>query len=178
SQIEGRQQDAVEQGYGEGWADFSWCRWLLCFVADPRCVVGHIAAALKPGGRAVFHEYADYGAWRLMPPDPDHERFRRLVMQSWRDAGGEPDVGALLPQWLEQEGLEIVEARPLAWAVRQSDFAWQWPASFMRSGARRLAELGYLAAGEAERLATLLDPLPGERWMMTPIVLEVIARRR
>lgn len=176
--IEAREQDAVEQGYGESVADFAWCRWLLCFVADPRRVVRHIAAALKPGGRAIFHEYCDYGAWRFMPPDPDHERFRDLVMQSWRDSGGDPDVGARLPGWLEAEGLEVVEARPIAWAVRPSDFAWQWPASFMASGGRRLAELGYLEAEEAERLATLLDRQSADRWMMTPVVLEIIARRR
>ena len=176
--VEAREQDAVEQGYGECFADFAWCRWLLCFVAEPRRVVGHIAAALKPGGSAVFHEYADYGAWRMLPPDPGLDRFRDLVMASWRDSGGDPDVGARLPSWLEAEGLEVVEARPIAWAVRKRDFAWQWPAAFMASGAHRLAELGYLDAAEAAELAGLLDDAPADSWMMTPLVLELIARRR
>jgi SAM-dependent methyltransferase len=122
--IETLEQDAVEQGYGEAFADFAWCRWLLCFVADPQRVVGHIAAALKPGGVAVFHEYVDYGAWRLLPDDPDLDRFRDVVMQSWRDAGGDPEVAARLPDWLAGKGLEIVEARPITWAVRRRDFAW------------------------------------------------------
>lgn len=176
--IEAHEQDVVERYLGTGIADFAWCRWLLCFVADPRRTVRHIAAALKPGGRVVFHEYADYGAWRLVPPHEQHERFRSLVMQSWRDSGGDPDVGARLPEWLAAEELEILQARPIAWAVRRSDFAWQWPASFMASGARRLAELGYMTAQEAETVATLLDAEAADRWMMTPIVLEVIARRR
>ena len=176
--VEAYERDVVERDLGSGIADFAWCRWLLCFVADPRRTVGHIAAALKPGGRAVFHEYADYGAWRLMPPHDQHERFRSLVMQSWRDAGGDPDVGARLPEWLLAEGLEIVEARPIAWAVHRDDFAWQWPASFMASGARRLAELGYMSGEEADRTSALLDGEVADRWMMTPLVLEVIARRR
>ena len=176
--IEPREQDAVEAGYGESFADFAWCRWLLCFVADPARVVGHIAAALKPGAGAVFHEYADYGAWRLLPPEPVHERFRDRVMQSWRDSDGDPDVGARLPALLEQEGLEVVEARPIVWAVRKRDFAWAWPASFMATGARRLAELGYLEPAEAENAATLLDRLGDDRWMLTPLVLEVNARKR
>ena len=176
--IETREQDAVEQGYGEGGTDFAWCRWLLCFVSDPRRVVRRIAAALKPGGVAVFHEYADYGAWRLLPDDPDLDRFRDAVMQSWRDAGGDPDVGARLPGWLAAEGLEVVAARPIVWTVRRRDFAWAWPAAFMASGAKRLADLGYLATDEAERLATLLDRVDEDRWMMTPMVLELIARRR
>lgn len=175
--IETLEQDVAETGFGEAFADSTWCRWVLSFVADPRRAVGHIATALKPGGRAVFHEYADYGAWRTLPPDPDVERFRDLVMQSWRDSGGEPDIALRLPGWLEAEGMEIVEIRPLVHAARKGDFIWQWPASFMASGARRLAELGYVEAEEADRLATALDRLPEGSWMVTPLVLEVIARK-
>ncbi|HEX8571434.1 MAG TPA: methyltransferase domain-containing protein [Allosphingosinicella sp.] len=175
--IEASERDVAESGFGEGFADACWCRWLLSFVADPRRTVGHIASALKPGGRAVFHEYADYRAWRTLPPDPDLERFRTLVIQSWRDSGGEPDIGLQLPGWLALEGLEIVEVRPLIHIVRKGDPVWEWPASFMASGAGRLAELGYVEAGEAERLATALDRLPQDSWMTTPLVLEVIARR-
>jgi SAM-dependent methyltransferase len=177
SNIEALEQDVAEAGFGEGFADAAWCRWLLSFVAEPRRTVGHIAAALKPGGRAIFHEYADYGAWRTLPPDPDVERFRTLVMRSWRDSGGEPDIGLDLPDWLADSGLEIVEMRPLVHAVRKGSDLWEWPASFMASGARRLAELGYVDEAEAARLATALDRRPEGSWMMTPIVLEVIARK-
>lgn len=175
--IEALELDVAESGFGEGTADSSWCRWLLSFVSDPRRTVGHIAAALKPGGRAVFHEYADYGAWRTLPPDPDVERFRSFVVQSWRDSGGEPDIALRLPGWLNEEGLEIVEMRPLIHVSRKGDFIWQWPASFMASGAKRLAELGYVGEEESERLATALDRLPEGSWMTTPLVLEVIARK-
>jgi SAM-dependent methyltransferase len=175
--IEAREHDVSEAGFGEGDADAAWCRWVLSFVADPQATVRHIAAALKPGGVAIFHEYADYGAWRTLPPDPDLERFRTLVMQSWRDAGGEPDVGLGLPGWLEAERLEIVEMRPLLHVVRKGDFIWEWPAAFMASGAARLGELGYVEPEEAKRLATALDRLPEGSWMATPLVLEVIARK-
>jgi SAM-dependent methyltransferase len=175
--IEAREQDVAEQPFGEALADRSWCRWLLSFVADPCRTVSHIARALKPGGVAVFHEYADYGTWQMLPPSPDLERFRALVKQSWRDAGGEPDIALHLPTWLRDAGLEIVEARPLIDIVERKDLAWQWPASFMATNAERLAELGYIDATEAERLATTLDRAPGDALMITPLVLELIARR-
>jgi hypothetical protein len=47
----------------------------------------------------------------------------------------------------------------------------------MASGTVRLAELGYLTADEAERIAGTLERAGDERWMMTPTVLELIARR-
>lgn len=174
--IEAREQDVCE-GFGNAFADRSWCRWVLSFVADPRRTFAHIAAALKPGGIAIFHEYADYAAWRMLPPDAEQERFRTLVMKSWRDAGGEPDIGLHLPEWVAEEGLELLEAWPLIDVVGRSDFAWQWPAAFMAINASRLAELGYVDEEEASRLATALDRAPPHALMATPLVLELIARK-
>ena len=175
--VDVREHD-VSQPFGISGADASWCRWVLSFVADGAAVVRNIAAALKSGGTAVFHEYAAYETWRLMPPDPAHERFRTLVEQSWRDSGGEPDVALWLPQWLSDAGLEIVETRMLTNIITPADEAWEWPRSFMETGARRLHELGYLDAGEVESMARMLDdPAPGAH-MMTPLVAEVIAQKR
>jgi SAM-dependent methyltransferase len=177
--IEAHERDVSgEESLGEAVADSSWCRWLLSFVEHPRRTIGHVARALKPGGTAIFHEYGDYGAWKMMPPDPLVDRFRTLVMQSWRDSGGEPDVAAFLPSWLEAEGLEIVETRPLIEIVDRSSFVWQWPAAFMATGALRLAELGYVDSAEAARMARALDELPAGTRMVTPLVVEVVARKR
>jgi SAM-dependent methyltransferase len=170
--------DVSAEPFGDSVADAAWCRWVLCFVEAPERTVVHIARALKPGGVAVFHEYADYRAWQMMPPDAEVDRFRSLVMQSWREAGGEPDAALRLPSWLEAAGLELVEARPLVEIVGPEDFSWQWPAAFMAVNARRLAALGYCSEEEAERLATVLQRQPRGARMITPIVAEVIARKR
>ncbi len=175
--IEMRSHDVSEAGFGEDIADATWCRWLLSFVADPAATVRHIAQALKPGGVAVFHEYADYGAWRTMPPNPDVERFRDLVIRSWRDSGGEPDIALQLPDMLRAAGLEIVATRPLIEIVRPSDFTWRWPAAFMAVNAARLHELGYAEADEAARFARALDNCPEDTLMITPLVAEIIARK-
>ena len=175
--VEARSQDVADAAFGDAFADAAWCRWVLSFVEAPVRTVANLARALKPGGVAIFHEYADYGAWRMMPLDAEQERFRTLVMQSWRDAGGEPDVALRLPEWLEAAGLEIIEMRPLIDIVARGDLAWQWPAAFMAVGARRLAALGYVSDEEAERLATVLDRAQPNARMVTPLVAEVIARK-
>lgn len=174
--VTAHEQDVTEPFPVAG-ADAAWCRWVLSFVADPERTVANVAAALRPGGVAVFHEYADYGTWQMMPPDPEVERFRNLVMQSWRDAGGEPDVGLRLPSWLARNGFEAVELRPHVETVGRDSFTWAWPAAFMATNAARLAELGYVEAEEAGRLATALDRAAPDAWMITPLVVEVIARR-
>ena len=175
--IEVREMDVAAEPFGVDNADATWCRWLLSFVADPRATLAAIAGALKPGGVALFHEYADYAAWRTMPPSADQERFRELVMKSWRDTGGEPDIALSLPGWLSEHGLGVEAARPHVEIVGRDDFAWQWPAAFMAVNARRLHQLGYVDAEEAERLATALDRLPTGALTITPLVAEILARK-
>src|SRR4051812_25376460 len=154
--VEVREHD-VSEPFAIADADASWCRWLLSFVPDPAATVRHVGAALKSGGVAIFHEYAAYESWRMMPPHPLHERFRSLVEQSWRDSGGEPDIALWLPQWLAETGFEIAETRMLADIITPADETWQWPRSFMATGSQRLHELGYIEAGEVETMAKLLD---------------------
>jgi ubiquinone/menaquinone biosynthesis C-methylase UbiE len=162
----------------DGVADALWCRWVLCFVADPRAALRKMLAMLKPGGSAIFHEYADYRSWRLAPRRLALERYVDAVMASWRATGGEPDIALDLAGWLADEGFSV-EVRPIIDAVRPSSDIWQWPASFVESGSARLAELGYLAADEAEAIRRELSDA-GARptsLMITPLVLELIARR-
>ena len=175
--IDARAVDVSEESLGEGVADAVWCRWLLSFVAQPRRTIAGIARALKPGGIAVFHEYADYGAWQAMPRSAELDRFRDLVMRSWRDNGGEPDIALDLPAWAAAEGLELVEVRPLVEIVSRDDLVWQWPAAFMAVNSRRLHALGYLDAEEAALLATTLDRMAESALLITPLVAEVIVRR-
>ena len=175
--LEARAIDVAEEDLGEGVADAAWCRWLLSFVSDPRRTIAGIARALKPGGVAVFHEYADYGSWQAMPRSAELDRFRELVMRSWRDSGGEPDIALVLPSWAAAEGLELVELRPLIEIVSRDDLAWQWPAAFMAVNSQRLHALGYLDAEEAASLATTIERLPEEARMITPLVAEVIVRK-
>jgi SAM-dependent methyltransferase len=175
--IEAHERDVAQESLGEGVADRAWCRWVLSFVENPRRTTAAIAAALRPGGTVLFHEYADYGAWQAMPPLPDLDRFRALVMQSWRDSGGEPDIALHLPALLAGAGLEVLEVRPLIEIVGRGDPLWAWPQAFMAVNARRLEELGHASAEEAERFATALARAPAATLMITPLVAEVIARK-
>jgi SAM-dependent methyltransferase len=175
--VEAHAADIVEQSFGVEQADASWCRWVLCFVSDPAAVLNHLANAMRPGGTAIVHEYVDYSAWRMMPPDALHRRFVDQVIASWRDSGGEPDIGLWLPGLLAQAGFELVSARVMADIVSPADFTWHWPKTFIESGPARLAELGYLEAEEAEAIAHLLDDAAAGMRMVTPAVGEFIARK-
>lgn len=160
--------------------DAAWCRWVACFVPSPRDLVNKIAAALRPGGVAVFHEYADYAAWRMAPPLPVLEEFVREVMASWRSAGGEPDIAPALVGHLADAGLLVREAIPRVFCFGPKDHGWEWPASFLEVYPDRLVALGRVDRAWADRVrrefrAAAADP---RSRMLTPLVLEIIAERR
>jgi SAM-dependent methyltransferase len=160
--------------------DAVWCRWVASFVSSPATLVEKIASALRVGGRAVFHEYVDYGSWRLVPTRRLQEEFVQRVMASWRESGGEPDAASALPRLLASNGVKVIEATPRVFCVRPGNELWQWPASFIRINLDRLSELGladgdWVTAVRQEFQAAEDDP---DSLMITPMVLELIAERR
>jgi SAM-dependent methyltransferase len=172
--------DLDEATFQPDLADGAWCRWVLAFVPRPRDLLERVAKAIKPGGTFVSHEYYDYDSWRSIPPSKPFSEFVQLTIDNWRNSGGEPDIGLQVPAWLEELGFTIESVRPLIYAISPTDPMWQWPTSFMDVGLTRLTELGVV---EPDRAATIRAALhkvtssPSSR-MITPGVLEVIARKR
>lgn len=160
-------------------ADRVWCRWVLCFVRNPREVLANMAASLRPSGLMVLHEYFDYSVWRAAPRFPELDEFVTAVMSSWREAGGEPDIARSLPLWLAELQLELRHVRPIVNVVDRHSMLWQWLRTFIQVGRQRLTELGYLTSSDAERIwgaFEAFEATPGSR-MFTPGVLEIIAGR-
>ena len=157
--------------------DAAWCRWVACFVTSPPALVAAIARALKPGGVAIFHEYADYASWRLMPGRGSFDAFVAEVMANWRHTGGEPDIGRALPSLLRASGFRVRHVRPLIFAVHPCDFIWQWPSTFLKSHLVRLVELGRRDAAWAGTVRHEFDEAERDPTtvMLTPLVLEIVA---
>jgi hypothetical protein len=127
-----------------------------------------------------MHEYLDYGAWRVLPRSQEFEAFVRTVMTSWRAEGGEPDIAASLPVWLGELGFALHSLRPIVEVVPATNYFWQWPKAFIRVNLRRLVELKRLSEEEAAAVVRILDARENtpHAFMVTPVVLEMIAVRR
>lgn len=177
SNVEVHELDLMNDNLPVGPFDFAWCRWVLCFVSDPNLLVQKIAGALRDGGRAIFHEYGHYTTWKFVPPRPSHQEFRDHVVATWRESGGEPDAGLLLPSWLASNGFTVRSIEPRIFCIRPSDYMWQWPAQFIEVQLLRLQELGKIDRAFAEKArkdlrAAETDP---SSFMLTPLVLEIVA---
>jgi len=158
--------------------DFSWCRWVAAFVTDPSLLVKKLSRVLKTGGVAIFHEYAQYDGWRYCPALPQQERFRQYVVQSWREAGGNPDSAPLVVGLLREHGFVVRSARPHIFCITPRDYMWQWPAGFIDVYLPRLREAGTIdQAFEDAVRAELQQAEANDSLMITPLVLEIIAEK-
>lgn len=173
------EMDLDEDPLPELQADGAWSRWVFAFVKHPRALLERVARSLMPGGTLVMHEYLHYATWRLSPRSPEFEEFVGTVIESWRESGGEPDVGLDLPRWLGELGFDLRSITPIVDVVPASNFAWQWPKAFVDVGLRRLVHLGRMSAERAREISSDFarrEAAPGTL-MITPVVVEVIAAR-
>jgi SAM-dependent methyltransferase len=171
--------DLMSDDLPPGLFDFSWCRWVLSFVAKPGVVLKKIAGAIKKNGVAIFHEYGHYETWRYFPRLSSHEKFREHVIATWRESGGEPDGASGLPALLSENGFIISSARPHIFCVRPNEFMWQWPATFIEVYLPRLQEMGRIDQDFVDKFRA--DFAGAEKnpnvLMITPLVLEVVAEK-
>lgn len=176
--VEVHELDLMTDPWPAGAFDAVWCRWVAIFVASPETLVANIRRVLRPGGVAIFHEYVDYGTWRVMPNQPALEEFTEIVMRSWRASGGDPNVARALPELLAKHGLNVASATPHVFCARPGTLEWQWPASFVAINLERLVATGqataeFAARANAEFAAASADP---NALLITPMVLELVAR--
>lgn len=159
-------------------------------TAEPRCSSSRAGPPLtsdfrtarawttSPGGRIVVHEYFAYERWKLVPQDAAYEEFVAAVMASWRARGGEPNVGLSLVPWLERLGLTIEHTRTMTDLVNPRHHRWHWPTAFAATAVERLVELGDVDFEAAQRMScSIKDSWNDGAWMMTPGVVEVVARK-
>lgn len=171
--------DLMTDPLPEGPYDFSWCRWVASFVTDPALLIRKLSQVLRPGGKAIFHEYAHYLTWRFIPRLPSQERFAEEVKASWAATGGKADIGLDLPTYLAQNDFLVRSALPRIYCVGPSDYMWQWPASFVGIGLARLQELGRIDAAFAAQVKEELAAASArpDSLLITPLVLEIVAEK-
>jgi SAM-dependent methyltransferase len=159
--------------------DFSWCRWVNSFVSDPAILVARVARALKPGGRAIFHEYGHYRSWQFSPRSRSQEEFVEHVVESWRETGGRADVALDIPPMLAKNGMRLHSMTPHIFCIRPNDEMWQWPATFIETGPDRLRELGRIDQQFVDRLRADFARFEAEpnAVMVTPLVVEIVAEK-
>ena len=164
---------------GDAPFDFAYSRWVLCFVPDPEAVVAGIAAALRPGGRLVVHDYFNYETMTMAPRRESHDRAVAATSRAWRAAGGDPDVGQRLPAMFAAHGLQLEDVRAHVRVARGGESMFAWPNTWWRTFAPKLVEMGELDQTDCDELVSDLERIErGDGFLQCPPVYEFVAIRR
>ena len=183
SQLRGRSGDVQQLGpvlAGEAPFDMAYARWVLCFVPDPAAVVRGVAAALRPGGRFVVHDYFNYTSMSLAPRSVFHDRAVAATALSWRKRGGDPDIVGRLPQLLDDAGFVVDQIELIQRSARGSDSMFAWIDTWWHTFVPKLVSMGLLAQSDADGLLGELTEMRGNplRFVQCPPVWEVLATKR
>jgi SAM-dependent methyltransferase len=178
-QLELREHDLLRDPLPVEGFDLAWMRWVAMFLGDLEPLLTQLPLALRPGGRLVVHEYVHWDTFGLHPDGRAIARFGQAVQQSFRAAGGDPDVNQRLPSLLAARAWRIEALTPLPVLGGDGSMAAQWMQRFVAVYATQLMAQGLWSASdqaeaEAEMAAAQADP--GSYWV-GPTVLELRATR-
>ncbi len=173
------QGDAQELALEDESIDGAYARWLFTFVSTPERVAARVARALRPGAVFAIQDYGSYGAVRLGPPSEALRRVMDATAASWKQSGGDPDIGCRLPTILQEAGLVIRDLRSHARIARPGTALWEWPTTFFRNFVPTLVEGRFLSQEDAH---TFFDDWARasdnpSAFLLTPIVLDLIAEK-
>jgi ubiquinone/menaquinone biosynthesis C-methylase UbiE len=143
--IETRVEDVQHLGLDAESVDAAYQRWVLCFVRDPEAVIRGVARALKRGGVFAIQEYMHYEGVLLTPESKPFQRFIQTVARTWRELGGDTEMGLRLPSMLVRAGLKVVEFTPVHRVAQPSSQLWTWPTIFIENYGRKLLDEGRLS---------------------------------
>ncbi len=161
-------------------ADGAYCRWVLCFVANPQRVIDGVARALKPGARFAIQDYYNYTAIKLAPKSEVFNRVIRAVDASWRQHGGDPDIGCQFPMLLDRAGFDVESIEPIVRIGQPDSSLWQWPTTFFAIFVPTLVQTGFLTIDEQREFeqewhARSNDP---NAFFSSPPMVDVVAVKR
>src|SRR5262249_52352062 len=112
SGVEVRVQDIATDAPGADDFDLVHARSVLTHVRDLHRAVGHMVAALRPGGWILLEE-TDMGApfGRSSPEEPAVGRYVETMRLMIEKTGGDPDLGRRLPSVIREFGLADIGIR-------------------------------------------------------------------
>ncbi|MHC4823708.1 MAG: methyltransferase domain-containing protein [Planctomycetota bacterium] len=170
--------DLAEEDHGRFDGIFS--RWLLCWMECPQDAIRLAHQALRTDGKLVLFDYFHYRSLDLLPHDPAFRRGIAAVEAAWEAAGGNPDLGTLLPEMVVEAGFEIVDVRLHTRFARPEDPLWDWPTSFFPEFMRQLVRDGFLEAHEAEAFLGTFRRSQGhpQGMFLAPPMIELVARKQ
>ena len=159
--------------------DGAYIRWVLCYTSHPAQIIQKIKRSLKTGGRLLIHDYLHYLHVEVSPNHPIFETVFRAVDSSFRQRGGNPNIGLELPGILSKAGFELIEVNPIVRIAMSGSSLWKWSETFFKNYLRRLESMGLIDVQQKNSFQeqwSQRSSMP-EAFFVTPPMIEIIATK-
>lgn len=159
--------------------DAAYNRWVLIFVPEFEAVIQRVAQHLRSGAPWVLEEYVAYETMALCPDVPIMGHVVQAIFKSWKDQGGDPSRGRILPHILEKNGFRVKQMIGHSRIARPGEPLWDWPDGFYRNFIPRLVASGHLREAEAQEFFEQWDrtrAIPGA-FFLAPTMMTIIAEK-
>ncbi len=156
--------------------DGAYCRWALAWVPNPEEIIAKVRRALVPGGAFVIQEYYDWSTFQTEPNFPNLDKCIAAALHSFKSSDSEIDIGRKIPELFYNQGLEVINIRPMTKLATPESLTWQWPKSFFEIYFPRVVEMGLLdkqVCKEGLEEMYELEDLP-EATILCPHMVEII----
>lgn len=167
----------LHDGVPDGPHDFVLARWVLSFLPDPRAALAAMAAATRPGGLVVVHDYVHDGV-RLYPRTPSFDAVIAAYREAYRRSGGDLWVAGDVPAHLTALGLSDVQVRPHVMTGPPGSPVHRWVERFVHEHLGTVLDAGLLTTDQAETFQAdwaRVAAVPGAR-LISPLQLTVSGR--
>ncbi len=171
--------DAQEIRVEASSVDAAYARWVLLFVKDPGAVVEGVARALRPGGVFAVQDYVSWEAIRLSPASEVFDRVAAATLETFRQSGGDTQIGLRLPALMRSHGLRVESISPVQRVARAGEPLWAWPGTFFQNYLPRLVERGLLSPEDQRAFVAMWDERSRDdtAFLWAPAMLEIIGRK-
>jgi SAM-dependent methyltransferase len=119
--VEFIQADATATALPDGSFDLVHARTLLLNVQNPREIVAEMARIARPGAMIAVQE-PDAAAWICDPPHPAFDVLRSAIVNAYRRAGKDFNIGRRSGRLLRVAGLKDVQVRATARVTHHNDY--------------------------------------------------------
>ncbi len=157
-----------------------YCRWALAWLEIPVETIRKVASFLKPGGKWIAQEYLNWGTFKVYPENEHIHTVIEAARRGWREMEGDINIGRLLPELFQAEGMEIKEIYPMSKLGRSKSETWYWPGTFYEIYTYRLIELGLLTEQQRSDYLTAWEETENNPagYVVCPSMVTVIGERK
>ena len=93
----------------------------------------------------VIQEYYDWSTHQTIPSMPSLKKAIKASLDSFERSDSDINVGSLLPQYLSELGMKILNVRLMSKVAVPESNTWEWPTTFYNSYFPRLVKMGYIS---------------------------------